>query len=154
MVRLVEREISMSEMSLNTDKGNVEGDKQTLIEVQLNKDYAHASEETVKAATFMETAMKYGNGKTKAERALQGLMLIAHSVDIDVEYGRERMIFDNLVKHYGLPEDLSYHDAKRYLKADSHVYAGSEKGLEQWAEALGAEKMKEIETALQATSIS
>ena len=28
MVRIVEREISMSEMSLNTDKGNVEGDKQ------------------------------------------------------------------------------------------------------------------------------
>ena len=25
------------------------------------------------------------NGKTKAERALQGLMLIAHSVDVDVE---------------------------------------------------------------------
>ena len=75
MVRIVEREISF-EMSLNTDKGNVEGDKQKLYEVQLNKEFAHASEETVKAATFMEVSMKYGNGKTKAERALQGLMLL------------------------------------------------------------------------------
>ncbi len=153
MVRIVEREISMSEMSLNTDKGNVEGDKQKLYEVQLNKEFAHASEETVKAATFMEVSMKYGNGKTKAERALQGLMLVAHSVDVDVEYGRERMIFDNLVKHYGLPEDLSFDEAKRFLKADSHVYAGSNKGLREWMDALGPEKMKAIETSLRADAV-
>ena len=144
----------MSEMSLNTDKGNVEGDKQTLIEVQVNREFAHASEEVIKATTFMETAMKYGNGKTKAERALQGLMLIAHSVDIDVEYGRERMIYENLLKQYGLPEDLSFDDAKRYLKADSHVYAGSNKGLEQWKESLGPEKLKEIEAALGDSAIA
>ena len=73
----------MSEMSLNTDKGNVEGDKQTLIEVQLNKDYAHASEETVKAATSWDR-QKYGMAKPRPSGP-QGLMLIAHSVDIDVE---------------------------------------------------------------------
>ena len=80
--------------------------------------------------------------------ALQGLMLIAHSVDIDVEYGRERMIFENIRKQYGLPEELTYDAAKRHLKADSHVYAGSNKGLREWVDNLGPEKINEIQTAL------
>ena len=147
MVRIVEKKVDLSSMG-STKRANLPSGPSTMYEVQLNRRFAHASEEVVKAATFMEVAMLHGNGSTKADKALEGLMLVAHSTDIDVEYGREREIFAGLRDAYGLPDSLTYEDARRNLGADSHIYAGSMKGLEQWKKSLGAAEMQKIEQAL------
>ncbi|MBI5495247.1 MAG: hypothetical protein HY904_09460 [Deltaproteobacteria bacterium] len=149
MVRIVEEKVDLKAKGLDGKRSNLDSPStQTVYKLQLNERFAHASEEVVKAASFMEAAMKYGDGSSKAEKALQGLTLIAHSTDIDEEWGREEMIFDELRKAYGLPDTVTYSDARRSLKADEHTYAGSDKGIEQWKKTLGADGMKAIEQAL------
>jgi hypothetical protein len=147
MVRIVEEKVDLKKLAIDGKRSNT-GDVSTVYKLQLNSRFAHASEEVVKAASFMEVALKYGDGSNKAEKALQGLVLIAHSVDIDEEYGREEMIFENLRKAYGLPDALTFSDARRALKADEHTYAGSDKGVEAWKKSLGADVLKQVEVAL------
>ena len=149
MVRIVEKKVDLKAMGVDVSKAhNGSQGTQTMYELPLNTRFAHASEEVVKAVGFMEVAMKFGDGGSRADKALQGLMLVAHTLNVDEEFGREDEIFTNLLKHYGLPETLTYSDARRFLSADSHVYAGSTKGLDQWKRSLGAAGMATLEAAL------
>lgn len=144
LVRIVEKKVDLASMDLSARLGNQKSSTPTVYQMQLNRRFAHASEEVVKAAGFLETALKYGDGATRADKVLQGLTLVAHSLDVDVEFGREREIFDNLVKSYGLPATLTYDAAKSSLKADSHTYAGSDKGLDGWKRTLGAAELAKL----------
>jgi len=92
---------------------------QEVFEVKLNENFAHASEEAQKAGLFMAVAAQLGDGRTKADRTLQGLMLVADAI--------------------------RYSDAQTYLNTDSHVYAGSRAGLEKWKSALGTDVLQELE---------
>ncbi len=149
MIKITEEKVTLSTLGVDGRRSNVEaGATHTVYKIQLNERFAHASEEVVKSVAFMEVALKYGDGGTKADKVLQGLMLVAHSLDVDEEFGREQLIFDNLVKHFGLPSTLTYADARRNLKADEHIYAGSDKGLEQWKKSLGAAGMAQVQTAI------
>jgi len=118
---------------------------QEVFEVKLNENFAHASEEAQKAGLFMAVAAQLGDGRTKADRTLQGLMLVAHALNTDSEFGREQLIFDEVKKRLGLPDAIRYSDAQTYLNTDSHVYAGSRAGLEKWKSALGADVLQDIE---------
>jgi hypothetical protein len=118
---------------------------QEVFEVKLNENFAHASEEAQKAGLFMAVARQLGDGDTKADRMLQGLMLVAHALNTDSEFGREQLIFDEVKKRLGLPDAIRYSDAQTYLNADSHVYAGSNAGLEKWKTALGADVLEQLE---------
>lgn len=149
LVRIVARDVDPGEMNLDTERANLWPGVMALQQVELNRRFSHASEEVVKAVTFFEVAMTFGDGETPAERALQGLILAAHSLNVDDQYGRDELVFDNLRKHYGLPESLTFADARRYLNADSHVYAGADVGVERWAAALGPDGMKELSDALE-----
>lgn len=148
MVRLVERTVDTRDLNVSAARANLREGAHTLVEVQLNRRFAHASEEVVKAVTFFEVGMKYADGDTPLARALEGLMLAAHSLAVDDGYGRDKLIFDGLREHYGLPAELSYEDARRYLNADSHVYAGSREGLRRYREALSTDVRDRVERAL------
>ncbi|MEW5853816.1 MAG: hypothetical protein AB2A00_33885 [Myxococcota bacterium] len=148
MVRVVEKNVDLKAMGVDAQRAGIPSGAQKVYEIQLNSRYAHASEEVVKAAAFVEVGMKYANGSSKGERMLQSLMLVAHSLNVDEEFGREEMIFDNLKKFYNLPDSITFSDARRYLSSDSHVYAGSQQGLREWKTKLGAAGMEQLEKAL------
>lgn len=148
MVRLVERKVDTRDLGVNAGRARLDEGENTFIEVQLNTRFAHASEEVLKAVTFFEVAMKHASGDTPLERALEGLMLVAHSLDVDDTYGREKMIFEGLREHYALPSEITYEDAKRFLKADSHVYAGSREGLRRYTEALSPDVKERVQRAV------
>jgi len=121
------------------------GKTQEVFEVKLNEKFAHASEEALKAGLFVAVARDLGDGRTKADRVLQGLMLVAHALNTDAEFGREQLVFDEIQKRLGLPDAIKYQDARTYLNADSHVYAGSRAGLDKWKAALSPDVLAELE---------
>lgn len=149
MIRVVEREVDAKDLNLSHDRANLPSSRTTHYELQLNRRFAHASEEVVKAAAFFEVGMRFGDGRSAVDRVMQALFLVAHSVGVDEAYGRDQLVFDELVKAMGLPEELSYSDARRYLEADGHTYAGSSLSIKKWKDALGPEKLAKIEAALQ-----
>lgn len=146
MIRIVDRPVDPEDMNLSSERANLRANEPHY-ELQLNRRFAHASEEVVKAASFFEVGMRFGDADSKSDRVLQALFLVAHSVSVDDTYGRDQFVFDELVKAMGLPSFLTYADAKRYLEADSHVYAGSDLSVRKWKEALGADKLKELKAA-------
>ena len=76
------------------------------------------------------------------------MMLVAHSLNVDEEFGRETQVFDGLKKFYNLPDSITFADAKRYLSSDSHVYAGSHQGLREWKEKLGDAGFAQLQAAV------
>lgn len=151
MIRIVEREVDAKAMGLDHERANLPGSKHTVYELQLNSRFAHASEEVIKAVSFFEVGMRFARGgQGKADQVLMSLLLVAHSLGVDDAYGRDQLVFEELVKHYGLPDELTYADAMRTLKADEHVYAGSRLSLKKWKEALGPEVLRKVEARLEA----
>jgi hypothetical protein len=148
MIRLKTERVDIDAAGLDVDKANIGSNAQNIVKVQLNRDFAHASEEVVKAVTFVEVALSHAIGAQKSRRMLQGLILAVHSLDVDEEYGRERLIFSEVIKAYGLPDSLTYDDARKALKADSHTYAGSNKGLNEWIAKLPPGTLDQIENVL------
>jgi hypothetical protein len=150
MIRLSPRDVDLDDMGLDHDRANLWSADVTLYDVQLNRRFAHASEEVVKAATFYEVGMAFGDASDPAEKALQSLILVAHSLNVDDAFGRDEEIFNNLRDMHGLPKELTFADARRYLNADSHVYAGADVGVRNWKTSLGPGVMADLARAVNA----
>lgn len=144
MIRIVDVSVDASRLGLDAKRANLAHNQTPHFALQLNRRFAHASEEVVKAASFFEVGIRFGDGKNQTDKVLQSLLLVAHSLNIDEAFGRDQLVFEELRKSMGLPDFLTFADARRYLEADSHVYAGSDMSVRKWKEALGTEKLQRL----------
>ncbi len=117
-------------------------------EVQVNAHFAHASEEAIKAEAFFTLAHSepfLRSDDSKLDTCLKGLILVAHSLDVDSGH-RDGEIFKALCKRHGLPE-IDLWLVKACVELD-HVYAGSEASIQKLSTKLGPDLLAKITDAL------
>ncbi|MFH1808596.1 MAG: hypothetical protein ABIJ09_07620 [Pseudomonadota bacterium] len=116
--------------------------------VEVNARHAHASEEAIKAEAFFTLAhtppIKVASDSS-VDTCLKGLILAAHSLDVDSGY-RDDEIFKGLLKKHGLPE-IDLWTVKPCVELN-HVYAGSDASIRKLREKLGPQKLDELKAAL------
>lgn len=117
--------------------------------VQVNSDYAHASEEAIKAETFYMSAMTPPVKRphdSALDTTLKGLILVAHSLAID-SGSRDKEIFQALCQYHGLPNDIDVWSVKSCVEMN-HVYAGSAASVSKLKEKLGPDLLAKITDAI------
>jgi hypothetical protein len=118
-------------------------DAGTMYKVELNKCFAHMSEESLGAV------MHYELGKAAAERAglpaadakAAGLLMTAKCLSVD-DGGLESEIFRGLCAFEKLPATLNYNEALECAKQDEHMSAGTARTLATYKEKLRARNVQ------------
>ena len=109
--------------------------------MQVNEDYAHINEESLRALTMVEynrhlaNTEKYYPVKDGVERELVGLLTAAASLTYDAGY-RDAAVFEALADHYDMPEGINWSDAGKLIRDEHHDYTGSVKLARKWMEKL------------------
>jgi hypothetical protein len=114
-------------------------DGKSVVGVQVNSQYAHASEEVLGAALHYElgkqAALKAGLPEADAKAA--GLLMAAKSLDIDTSYN-DNDAWKALLKFNGLPETITHHDAMDANHLDENFSAGGTRTVAAFKETLKA----------------
>jgi hypothetical protein len=114
-------------------------DGQKVLQVQVNSQYAHASEEVLGAAMHYELgrmAAKRG-GLNDGDAKAAGLLMAAKALDIDTAYNDEDA-WKVLLKYAALPAGISYQDAMSANHGNETYPAGSSGTLATFKRSLQA----------------
>ncbi|MBS1150294.1 MAG: hypothetical protein H6Q89_1992 [Myxococcaceae bacterium] len=114
-------------------------DGKPVLNVQVNSQYAHASEEVLGAALHYElgkqSALKAGLPEADAKAA--GLLMAAKALDIDTG-SNDSEAWKALLKFNQLPETITHHDAMEANHLDEHLSAGGARTVAAFQETLKA----------------
>ena len=114
-------------------------DGKSVLNVQVNSQYAHASEEVLGAAMHFElgkqAALKGGLSQSDATAA--GLLMAAKALDIDTGSNDDEA-WKAVLKFNGLPANITHHDAMEANHLDETFSAGGARTLAAFKETLRA----------------
>ncbi|MBN2360319.1 MAG: hypothetical protein JXR83_12775, partial [Deltaproteobacteria bacterium] len=110
--------------------------------LQVNQQYAHASEEVLGAALHFELGRRFAaeQGLDDKDAKLAGLAMAAKALDVDNGY-HEQAAFKALLKHAGLPPEIDYYDAIGACHSDEDNDAGSPVVLDKLKQTLRAKNI-------------
>ena len=118
-------------------------DGATVTRVQVNSQYAHASEEVLGAALHYELGRQAAlkGGLPEADAKAAGLLMAAKNLDIDTSQNDDAA-WKALLKFNGLPPSITHHDAMEANHLDETNSAGSTRTVEAFKQTLTAKGLR------------
>jgi hypothetical protein len=119
------------------ERTQVEG--QTTLLMTVNAHYAHMSVESLRAVAAYEFIQQIAKDEnlTGADAKLMGLTFSAFSILYDESrWGRDEVIWNNLLTTLGLPTELSMDPIAALLNDEHHDYSGNTTHVQKWKQQL------------------